>query len=86
MYKKLNSKFGRRYRSSNTICRMQNCFLDETQEHIYSKCVMLNNSLKQNDIDVPYNGIFSKSVKKQIEVVKRFENLLEVRNDIMETQ
>ena len=65
---------------------MKKCLSNETQEHLYSDCGILNNSLKQKDPIEPYRGIFSKSVKKQRKVTKRFVNLLEVRSDIMESQ
>ena len=71
---------------NNIVCRMQNCLLNETQEHIYSDCVTLNKSVNQKDIIVPYKDIFSKSVKKQSEVTKRFVNLLKARSEIMESK
>ena len=65
---------------------MQNCLSSETQEHLYSDCVILNNSVKQKDLIVPYRDIFSKSVKKQNEVTKRFVNILKERRAIMESK
>ena len=79
----VKANFSKQYHN-NTVCRMKNCLLDETQEHLYSNCATLNNSLKQKDLFEPYNGIFSKSVKKQSEVSKRFVNLLDAREEILQ--
>ena len=57
----------------------------ETQEHLYNDCLSLTKSLKQKDKGMPYNAIFSRSVKKQSEVTERFVNLLEVRSDILKS-
>ena len=70
---------------NNTACRMQNCYSDENQEHLYSGCSTLNNSLKQLKPVVPYNAIYKRSVKRQSEVTKRFINLLAARSDILKT-
>ena len=71
---------------NNVICRMKNCISDETKEHLYSGCSDLIKSLNQKSQVLPYNAIFSKSVKKQSEVTKRFVNLLEVRSELLKSE
>ena len=64
-------------------CQVKNCVYEETQEHLLSNCSTLTNLLNRKNLAVNYRDIYSKSLRKQIQVTKIYSRLLEIRSEIL---